>query len=44
MQKSSAARLAQEYAKVEKPTRAMAKEFEMAKQKVKQLKQAEQEQ
>jgi SMC interacting uncharacterized protein involved in chromosome segregation len=42
--KSSAARLAQEYAKVEKPTRAMAKEFEMAKQKVKQLKQAEQEQ
>ena len=42
--KSSAARLAQEYSKVEKPTRAMTKEFEMAKQKVKQLKQAEQEQ
>lgn len=42
--KSSAALLAQEYAKVPKPTRAMTKEFELAKQKVKQLKQAEQEQ
>lgn len=42
--KSSAARLAQEYAKVDKPTRAMTKEFELAKQKVNQLKQAEKEQ
>lgn len=42
--KSSAGRLAQEYAKVEKPTKAMTREFEQAKLKVKQLKQAEQEQ
>ncbi|QNH52832.1 phage tail tape measure protein [Acinetobacter venetianus] len=41
---SSAARLALEYSKTEKPTRSMTKQFELARQKVKQLKQAEQEQ
>lgn len=41
---SSAAHLALEYSKTEKPTRSMTKQFELARQKVKQLKQAEQEQ
>lgn len=41
---SSAARLALEYSKTEKPTRSLTKQFELARQKVKQLKQAEQEQ